>query len=287
MPAKTGSRLGAKPEGWKAVRALKKILGLDEKSQDEPEPSPLESLLLPDQQRDNLERDITILEDEYGEKAKRLHEEAEKQVQDAAEDSVKDLHVIQMGMCPRCGEHLSEHLYATICKACGWNTFEVPQHGPVRVHLRDKANIIEGEHCYVLTTGDIFVVHNDVVIAKVPHDNVSWIEYVWTDEEISQRYKQTVARLKITCAWCNGPADPEKEGFSLVQVAFGATQERYVFCSSECYEAFRKMYPSRVHRNCYETKCADCNLCVKRYDDENDGIRLIAKDLLKIKNVKK
>ena len=42
MPAKkTGSRLGAKPEGWKAVRALKKILGLDEKSQDEPEPSPL------------------------------------------------------------------------------------------------------------------------------------------------------------------------------------------------------------------------------------------------------
>ena len=60
-----------------------------------------------------------------------------------------------------------------------------------------------------------------------------------------------------------------------------------LFCSAACYEAFRKMYPSRVHRNCYETKCSECNLCTKRYDDETDGIRMIAKDFLKIKNMKK
>jgi len=96
-----------------------------------------------------------------------------------------------------------------------------------------------------------------------------------------------VDRLKIMCSWCNGPANPEKEGFSLVQIAFGSSQERYVFCSEQCYEAFRKMYPSRVHRNCYEHNCADCNLCTKRYDDETDGIRLIAKDFLEDKNLKK
>jgi len=269
------------------MRTLKQMLRLRENPEEAVDQPPLENIVLPDQQRDNLERDIMILEDEYGEKEKRLHHEAEQQVQVAAEDSVKEMHVIQMGICPRCGEHLNEHLFATICKACGWNTFEVPQRGSVRVHLRENNVPVEGKLCYVLTTGDVFVIKNDVVTAKVPKDAVSWIEYIWTEAEIDQRYKQVTDRMKITCAWCNGLADPEKDGFSLVQVAFGASQERYVFCSVACYEAFRKMYPSRVHRNCYETKCSECNLCAKRYDDETDGIRMIAKDFLKIKNLKK
>ena len=41
------------------------------------------------------------------------------------------------------------------------------------------------------------------------------------------------------------------------------------------------MYPARVHRNCYERSCADCNLCVKRYEDESEGIRTLAKDHLR------
>ena len=269
------------------MRTFKQMLRLRENPEEPVDQPTLENIVLPDQQRDNLERDIMILEDEYGEKEKRLHHEAEQQVQVAAEDSVKERHVIQMGRCPRCGEHLNEHLFATICKACGWNTFEVPQRGPVRVHLRGNNIPVEGEQCYVLTTGDVFIIKNDVVIAKVPKDAVSWIEYVWTKAEIDRRYKQVTDHMKIVCAWCNGPANPEKDGFSLVQVAFGASQERYVFCSAACYEAFRKMYPSRVHRNCYESKCSECNLCAKRYDDETDGIRMIAKDFLKIKSMKK
>lgn len=269
------------------MRKLNEILGWAKNTAEAVDQPPLENVVLPDQQRDRLERDIIILEDEYGEKEKRLQREAEKQVQGAAEDSIKELHVVQMGVCPRCGEHLNEHLFATICKACGWNTFEVPQRGPVRVHLRENNVPVEGEHCYVLTTGDVFVIRNDVVSAKVPKDAVSWIEYVWSEEEIAQRYKQVIDRLKITCGWCNGPADPDQDGFCLAQVAFGTSQERYVFCSSACYEAFRKMYPPRVHRNCYETKCSECTLCTKRYDDESDGIRMIAKDFLKIKNLKK
>jgi len=73
------------------------------------------------------------------------------------------------------------------------------------------------------------------------------------------------------CAWCNKTCHSEQDGFHLIHVAFGATQERHCFCSDDCYEAFRRMYPSRVHRNCYETPCADCTFCIKRYIDESEA----------------
>lgn len=74
------------------------------------------------------------------------------------------------------------------------------------------------------------------------------------------------------CAWCNTTCRPEQDGFHLVHVALGTFQERHCFCSDDCFEAFRRMYPARVHRNCYERPCADCNYCVKRYTDEFDGL---------------
>lgn len=267
------------------MRKIFEFLGLIKESGGDVLQSPLQNTVLPDQQRDKLEKDILILDDEFGLKEKRLHREAERQVQDAAEDSLKQLHVIQMGLCPRCGEHLNENLFATVCEACGWNTYEVPARGPVHVHLRTSQTPIEGDCCYVTAPGDVFLLKNDVVIAKINKSAVDWIEYLWTESEISQRYHQVIDRLKIKCSWCEKDADPKQEGFSLVQAAFGSCQERYVFCSQECYEAFRKMYPSRVHRNCYERKCAECNLCTKRYDDESEGIRMIAKDFIKVKNL--
>lgn len=267
------------------MRKFFELLGLGKGSSDETLQSPLQNTVLPDQQRDKLERDILILDDEFGLREKRLHKEAERQVQDAAEDSLKQLHVIQMGLCPRCGEHLNENLFATVCEACGWNTYEVPMRGPVRIHLNSNQPPIEGERCYVTATGDVFLLKNDVVIAKINKGAINWIEYLWTDEEIDQRYRQVIDRLKIKCSWCERVADPKKEDFRLVQAAFGSCQERYIFCSQECYEAFRKMYPSRVHRNCYEHKCTECNLCTKRYDEESDGIRMIAKDFIKVKNL--
>ena len=267
------------------MRSLFEILGLSRESGRDVLQSPLQNTVLPDQQRDRLEKDFLILDDEFGLKEKRLHKEAEKQVQFAAEDSLKQLHVIQMGLCPRCGEHLNENIFATVCQACGWNSYEVPSRGPVRVHLSANQTPIEGDRCYVTTPGDVFLIKDNVVIAKINKSAVNWIEYVWTKEEIAQRYQQVIDRLKIKCSWCEKEADPNKEGFALVQVAFGSCQERYIFCSQECYEAFRKMYPSRVHRNCYERKCAECDLCTKRYDDESEGIRIIAKDFIKLKNL--
>ncbi|MCA1809668.1 MAG: hypothetical protein LC725_09505, partial [Lentisphaerae bacterium] len=265
---------------------IKDLFGFGEE-REEVQP-PLENSILPDHQRDKLERDIMILEDEYGIKEKQLHKEAERQVQDAAKDSLKQMHVIQMGRCPHCGEHLNEHVFAAICESCGWNTFDVPRRGPTRVHLADQKTVIDSERCYVSAIGDVFLVKNDVVIARLLKGSVAWIEYVWDRQELDERYKVMLERLHIFCGWCNARIDSSNEEFHLVHIAFGSTQERYVFCSDACYEAFRKMYPSRVHRNCYERKCAECDMCVKRYDDdENGSFQVIAKDLLRFKAIKK
>ncbi|GEM_PF-1487335 len=87
--------------------------------------------------------------------------------------------------------------------------------------------------------------------------------------------------LTITCGWCDKIAVPSANGFHMCQIAFGSSQERYCFCGDDCFEAFRKMYPSRVHRNCYERSCDGCTLCIKRYENEHEGIRTLAKDYLK------
>jgi hypothetical protein len=153
----------------------------------------------------------------------------------------------------------------------------------VRVHLRHNDRVVEGDRCYVVKTGACLVIRSDVVVARLPREAYDYVEYVWTEDEIDQRHKQLVERMQISCGWCGDPADPDKDGFHMVHVAFGATQERYCFCSDDCYEAFRKMYPARVHRNCYERDCSECNLCVKRYTSEAEGFRMLAKDFLTLR----
>lgn len=236
--------------------------------------------ILPETQEQQREDDRTILADEDGSREERIQKAAAKEVESAAEDSLKKLHLIRLGRCPKCGDHLQRHLFASICQSCGWHTFDMPKRGPVRVHLRHGNGVVEGERCYVLKTGQVLVIRGDVVQAEVPRESCGWIEYSWKEEEIDQRHKQVVDRMQISCGWCGKPADPGRDGFHLAHVAFGASQERYCFCSDECYEAFRKMFPARVHRNCYDHNCGDCNLCVKRYGDEAEGVRMLAKDLL-------
>ena len=49
----------------------------------------------------------------------------------------------------------------------------------------------------------------------------------------------------------------------------------YAFCSEDCMSSFRRRYPTRIHRNCYETDCRDCNECVRRYDVDGFRRRLL------------
>jgi hypothetical protein len=253
-----------------------------DKEEEAPTTERASKAFLPDEQRANFELDIALLEDEDGTQEQRLLRVAEREVLSAAEESLKRLHVIKMGRCPVCGEHLSQHMSANICESCGWNRYDTPKSGSVRVHLRQTDATVEGDHAYVLKGGDCLVVKGDVVLARIPASSFSWVEYVWNDAELEQRQKTFTDLLQIVCGWCGGMCDTAKDGFHLVHVAFGVSQERYCFCSDECYEAFRRMYPARVHRNCYDRNCNDCNFCVKRYGDEADGIRMIAKDFLRM-----
>lgn len=263
---------------------IKEFLGFDA---DEERPVEADDsvnvVLLHEEQKQQLENDISILGEEDGDLEKKVHKEAEKTVVSAAEDSLKRLHVIQMGRCPECGDHLSRHLFATICESCGWNEFDTPRSGPVRVHLKGQNDPIAGDRAYQVKNGSVLVVKDEVVVARINKDVVGWVEYGWSKDEIDARHRQVVDQLTIPCGWCIQPCDSDKDGFHMVQVAFGSSQERYTFCSDECYEAFRKMYPARVDRDCYERNCKECSLCVKRYDDETDGIHLMAKDYLRFK----
>ena len=131
---------------------------------------------------------------------------------------------------------------------------------------------MRGDRCYVVKTGFALVVRDDVVVAKIPKESYEYIEYGWSKEEVDERHRSMLDHLNILCSWCNGVADPAEDGFHLVQAAFGVTQERYCFCSDDCFEAFRKMYPVRVHRDCYNRSCVGCNLCVKQFEDDGTDL---------------
>jgi hypothetical protein len=241
--------------------------------------SALPSLILQPEQEEQLSQDLSVLASKSQADSIRPLRAAEEEIKTAAAESLKRLQVVRRGHCPVCGGHLSKRLFVSVCEQCGWNTFDVPRKG-VRIHLSQKDESVEGDQCYVVKGGDVLLVRNEMVAERIPALSVERIEYRWDEAEIEQHHKQLVDRMTISCGWCNGEADPEKEGFHIVHIAFGTTQERYCFCSDECYEAFRKMYPARVHRNCYERDCKECNLCIKRYDDEESTMRVLAKDYL-------
>lgn len=263
---------------------IKELLGLDRELDHPPEEGekPLDIVLLNDDQKAEMESAMLALDDEES-AAKKAKVEAERAVQSAAEETLKRLQLVQRGRCPSCGAHLQRHLFASICENCGWNDYEVPRHGGIRIFVRNRAEPIVGDRCYPVKQNGLLVVKDDAVAAWVNRDLILWIEYGWTPEEIENRHRQILDKITLLCGWCNKPCDPDRDGFHIAQVAFGSTQERYTFCSDECYEAFRKMYPARVDRDCYERNCADCNLCIKRYDDDGEGIRLLAKDYIRPK----
>ncbi len=239
---------------------------------------------LPEDQRELLARDVSMLDDKSGLKSQKLQADAEKTVISAVENSIKELRVVELGRCPICGSHIFQHLGANICEACGWHQYDQPRLGKVLLHLKDESeSTVLGERAYVLKNGDCLLVDNGVVIEQIPSGSYSRIEYLWEDSELEQRHLEAERKLEIPCGWCGKTTNPTQDGFHLVHAAFGSTQERYCFCCDDCYEAFRKMYPARVHRNCYERDCRECNLCLKRYDDEASEIRILAKDHIKIR----
>ena len=197
--------------------------------------------------------------------------EVESAVRQASRDSLKGLKLLEEGRCPECSRKAQQFLFTSVCPQCGWSSFISPKDGEVIVHLKD-GSMVSCKGTFDTQHEDILCIADDVVRARIGRDNINYIEYSWTNEEIQERRNQREQEVTGVCHWCGKKIDPEEDERIVVYAALGRTQERYLFCSNKCKGAFEKQYPARVHRNCYERSCLDCEECIKRYDGSDETI---------------
>lgn len=195
--------------------------------------------------------------------------EVKETVAEATKTDIRNIMLIDQGRCPQCHGRTERFLFTVVCPSCGWFRRKIPETGHSIVYLNDGKKI---ECDYVHHGPDEFLcIRDGVVIAEAMRNSVFRIEHSWKEHELEKARESARHLREGTCAWCETSIaevmeDGETEGISEDYVAFGTTQEHYVFCSEKCQRAFRKQYPSRIHRNCYETDCNQCDLCIKRFD---------------------
>ena len=196
--------------------------------------------------------------------------EVNETVREAAKASLRDIKLLEEGHCPSCGHKaLRQFLFTTVCTSCGWVSFISPEEGKSLIHLQ-SGRAIECGTTFETKGGFLLGITDGVVRAKVSKDNVEYVEFAWTDEEI-QRKRESRAREETgICSWCEKPLVDSEDEIIIVYAAFGNTQERFIFCTDKCNEAFQKQYPIRIHKNCYERPCPGCDLCNKRYTGEDE-----------------
>jgi hypothetical protein len=160
-----------------------------------------------------------------------------------------------------------------LCPACGWYRRSIPDSGHSTLHL-SSGDTIECDYVHLTSDGEYLCVTDGVVVSQVMRRHVVHIDYTWEEGELAAARERLRRRRVGICSWCEKDlATLEAEEPLVDYVAFGAMQERYVFCSEKCMREFRRQYPSRVHRNCYQTDCGACSQCLKRYD--TDGFRRV------------
>ncbi len=217
-------------------------------------------------QDNELEKEISLLTKEDKGSVSKVISEVEGTIKEATKASIRDVKLLEEGRCPSCGRKTRQFLFTTVCEYCGWSTFITPEKGHALIHLND-GNIVESKSIFKIVQGDLLGITDDVVRVRIPAGNISHIEYAWTDEEIAGRREQRRREERVVCDWCQKEVERD-EYVAVIYAAVGTHQMRYQFCSEKCKRAFEKQYPMRIHRNCYETSCAECNECVKKYEDE-------------------
>ena len=195
--------------------------------------------------------------------------EISETVKEAAKASLRDIRLMEEGRCPSCGHKTNQFLFTSVCANCGWFSFISPEEGQSIIHLKNGTDIECGTTFD--TKGDyILGITDGVVRAKVSKENVDYIEFAWREEEIERKRAANVRDQTGICSWCEKPLTETEEDPVIVYAAFGTSQDRHVFCADKCNEAFQKQYPVRVHRNCYNRPCPDCDLCIKKYSGEDE-----------------
>jgi hypothetical protein len=187
-------------------------------------------------------------------------------VKEAARDSLRSLRLLEEGRCPECGRKSTQFLFTSICAHCGWSTFIKPRLSVVRVHLTG-GETVECDSTFDTKSGDLLCIHEDVVRFRLAKQNVRYIEYAWTDEEIRVRREERMRQVVGVCDWCVQALPTDRDDVWETYAAIGAQQERFRFCTEKCLRSFEKQYPARIHRDCYNRDCRTCEECIKRFDD--------------------
>lgn len=222
-------------------------------------------------QEEKAEEAMSVIAREGRDRLDRTMEEINESVQEAAKASLRDIRMMEEGRCPNCGHETRQFLFTSVCAHCGWFSFISPEEGKSIIHLKNAGTVVCGT-TFDTKGGYILGITDGVVRAKVPQENVDYIEFVWTEEEIARKREVRLKEEAGICCWCENPLSDSdaEESPVIVYAAFGNHQDRYVFCSERCNTAFQKQYPVRVHKNCYRRSCIDCDLCIKKYTGEDE-----------------
>ncbi|MBS10180.1 MAG: hypothetical protein CME19_01085 [Gemmatimonadetes bacterium] len=222
-------------------------------------------------QDEEIEEAMSLLAEDGKVELDETMEEINEAVKEAAKTSLRDIKLMEEGRCPSCGHKTNQFLFTTVCANCGWFSHISPEEGQSIIHLKNGSTIECGT---TFDTKDYYIlgITDGVVRAKVSKDNVEFIEFKWTDEEVHKKRKARMVVQAAVDSWTEKPLTEYDNEPILVYASFGNLQERYVFGSKENAEAFKKQYPVRVHKNCYERPCVDCDLCIKKYSGEDETI---------------
>ena len=198
-------------------------------------------------------------------------EEINEAVKEAAKTSLRDIRLMEEGRCPSCGHKTNQFLFTTVCANCGWFSHISPEEGQSIIHLKSGGTIECGS---TFDTKDYYILGltDGVVRAKVSKDNVEYIEFRWTEEEVHKKRRARMVASAAIDSWTEKPLEDYEGEPTIVYAAFGNLQERYVFGNEENAQAFQRQYPVRVHKNCYERTCIECDLCIKKFSGEDETI---------------
>jgi hypothetical protein len=222
-------------------------------------------------QDEEVSQAISLLSKEGKGDLDQTMQEIDQAVKEAAKSSLRDIKLMEEGRCPSCGHKTSQFLFTTVCANCGWFSHISPEEGKAVIHLKGSATIECGT---TFDTKDYYIlgITDGVVRAKVAKENVEYIEFRWTQEEIEKKRRSRAAAQAGIDAWTEKPLTDYEGEPIIIYAAFGPHQERFVFGTKENAEAFKKQYPVRVHKNCYNRPCIGCDLCVKKYTGDDETI---------------
>ncbi len=198
--------------------------------------------------------------------------EVNETVREAAKASLRDIKLMEEGHCPSCGHKtLRQFVFTTVCSNCGWFSFISPEEGKSIIHLKSGRQIECGT-TFDTKGGFLLGITDGVVRARVSKENVEYVEFAWTDEEIKRKRQSRVREQAGIDSWTEKPLSEYEDEPVIVYASFGPNQDRFVFGNEENAEAFKKQYPVRIHKNCYERSCVGCDLCNKKYSGDDETL---------------